>query len=275
MSILLISQTNKQSIYCDIKGNVNKPGVYEIKENYTINDVIKEAGGLKDNSYTNKINNKDDNLEPVKYDTSCINKNSLNIIKDYIKDNYEDNIIECKKDGLLIMLSTTNDIDFNNAEKDIIKILNYLTENELNNKIMISYEKYNTSNDFYLYGEKEKNSDVINWTSEYTPIKSTKIKTDNSSNEVNSKTTKPITSTIKTTQTPTTTTTSKKIIYPININNCSVEDLLNIKGLGEIKAKKIIEYRETNGLFTDIEDIKNVSGIGDVLFNKIKEFIAI
>ena len=144
---------------------------------------------------SNKINNKDDNLEPVKYDTSCINKNSLNNIKDYVKDNYEDNIIECKKDGLLIMLSTTNDIDFNSAEKDIIKILNYLTENELNNKIMISYEKYNTSNDFYLYGEKEKNSDVINWTSESTPIESTKIKTDNSSNEVNSKTTKPITTT--------------------------------------------------------------------------------
>ena len=38
----------------------------------------------------------------------------------------------------------------------------------------------------------EKNSDILNWTNESTPIKSTNIKTDNSSNEVNSKTTKPI-----------------------------------------------------------------------------------
>ncbi len=41
----------------------------------------------------------------------------------------------------------------------------------------------------------EKNSDILNWTNESTPIKSTNIKTDNSSNEVNSKTTKPITTT--------------------------------------------------------------------------------
>ena len=55
LSIIAIS--NKKDIkYCDIKGNVKNPGVYEIKDNYTINDIIKESGGLKDNSYTNNIN---------------------------------------------------------------------------------------------------------------------------------------------------------------------------------------------------------------------------
>ena len=38
----------------------------------------------------------------------------------------------------------------------------------------------------------EKNFDILNQTSESAPIKSTNIKTNNSSNEVNSKTTKPI-----------------------------------------------------------------------------------
>ena len=42
--------------YCDIKGNVNNPGVYEIRENETINDIINKAGGLKKNSYTENIN---------------------------------------------------------------------------------------------------------------------------------------------------------------------------------------------------------------------------
>lgn len=213
MSILLISQTNKQSIYCDIKGNVNKPGVYEIKENYTINDVIKEAGGLKDNSYTNKIN---------------LSKKVVDEMVIYIPTKYE-----------IYKLKESNNCDCSNY----VNVCN----NQLNENIPAK--------------------DTTNMTTTTITTKE-KISTTN-------KTTKPITSTIKTTQTPTTTTTSKKIIYPININNCSVEDLLNIKGLGEIKAKKIIEYRETNGLFTDIEDIKNVSGIGDVLFNKIKEFIAI
>ena len=214
MSILLISQTNKQSIYCDIKGNVNKPGVYEIKENYTINNVIKEAGGLKDNSYTNKIN---------------LSKKVVDEMVIYIPTKYE-----------IYKLKELNNCDCSNY----VNVCN----NQLNENITTK--------------------DTANMTTTTITTKE-KISTTN-------KTSKPITSTIKTTQTPTTTTTtSKKIIYPININNCSVEDLLNIKGLGEIKAKKIIEYRETNGLFTDIEDIKNVSGIGDVLFNKIKEFITI
>lgn len=53
---LLVLNENKNKIYCDIKGNINKPGVYEIKSNYTIQDVIEIAGGLKKNSYTKNIN---------------------------------------------------------------------------------------------------------------------------------------------------------------------------------------------------------------------------
>lgn len=54
LSILTITNNNKE--YCDIKGNVKNPGVYEIKENYKIQDIINLAGGLKKNSYTNNIN---------------------------------------------------------------------------------------------------------------------------------------------------------------------------------------------------------------------------
>lgn len=55
LSILALND-NKNKIYCDIKGNVNNPGVYEIKDNYTIQNIIKDAGGLKKNSYTENIN---------------------------------------------------------------------------------------------------------------------------------------------------------------------------------------------------------------------------
>ena len=53
------------------------------------------------------------------------------------------------------------------------------------------------------------------------------------------------------------------------------KELQNINGVGEAKAKSIIEYREENGLFTTIEDIKNVPGIGDSLFEKIKAYITV
>lgn len=61
----------------------------------------------------------------------------------------------------------------------------------------------------------------------------------------------------------------------ININTASLEELLKISGIGESKAKNIIEYREINGKFKNIEEIKNINGIGDSLFNKIKDNITI
>ncbi len=61
----------------------------------------------------------------------------------------------------------------------------------------------------------------------------------------------------------------------ININTANEEELLKLSGLGESKAKKIIEYREANGNFESIDEIKNVSGIGDALFENIKDKIKV
>lgn len=59
----------------------------------------------------------------------------------------------------------------------------------------------------------------------------------------------------------------------VNINTCTLEELLSINGIGESKAKSIIEYRENAGLFTSKEDIMKVSGIGESLYDKIKDYI--
>lgn len=60
----------------------------------------------------------------------------------------------------------------------------------------------------------------------------------------------------------------------VNINTASFEELTTISGIGESKAKAIIEYRKENK-FTTTEEVKNVSGIGDALFEKIKAFITV
>lgn len=61
----------------------------------------------------------------------------------------------------------------------------------------------------------------------------------------------------------------------VDINTASENELTLLDGIGPSKAKKIIEYRNTNGRFKSIEEIKNVSGIGDKAFEKIKNSIKV
>jgi competence protein ComEA len=66
-----------------------------------------------------------------------------------------------------------------------------------------------------------------------------------------------------------------EITYPININLCSVEELITLPGIGETKAQAIIDYREKNGAFEVIEDILLVHGIGESIFETIKDKITV
>lgn len=61
----------------------------------------------------------------------------------------------------------------------------------------------------------------------------------------------------------------------ISINTATIEELQKIKGIGEVKAKSIIEYRNQNGRFKTIEEITNVNGIGSSTFEKIKNYIKV
>ncbi|MFV0246610.1 MAG: helix-hairpin-helix domain-containing protein [Mycoplasmatales bacterium] len=61
----------------------------------------------------------------------------------------------------------------------------------------------------------------------------------------------------------------------ININTANVLMLSSLPGIGESRAKQIINYRENNGNFVTIDEIKNISGIGEATFNNLKEYIEV
>lgn len=64
-------------------------------------------------------------------------------------------------------------------------------------------------------------------------------------------------------------------IQKVNINTASQTELETLPGIGASTALKIIEYRKETGKFKSIEDIKNVKGIGESKYNKIKELIKV
>ena len=49
-------QTEKQEIYVDISGQVEKPGVYIVSDGTRLYEVIEKAGGLKKNAEMDQIN---------------------------------------------------------------------------------------------------------------------------------------------------------------------------------------------------------------------------
>lgn len=158
--------TKTEMIFVDIKGSVNKPGVYKFNINDRVIDAINKAGGLTKNANTNNIN---------------LSQKLTNEMVVYV---YSDD--EIKKGNNKLTCNTL-------CENNIIEVNNCVE---------------NTNKDL------------------------------------------------------------------ININTATLEELLTLPGIGESKAKSIIEYREENK-FKNVEELMNVNGIGESLFEQIKNKITI
>ena len=61
----------------------------------------------------------------------------------------------------------------------------------------------------------------------------------------------------------------------ISLNTADLSLLMTINGIGEVKAKAILEYRNTHGRFNKIEDIMNISGIKEGMYEKIAPYITV
>ncbi len=61
--------------------------------------------------------------------------------------------------------------------------------------------------------------------------------------------------------------------FKVNINTATKEELMKLPGIGEQMAERIIQHRKVYGEFRRVEDIMNVKGIGQKKFEKIKRYL--
>lgn len=170
--------SNTNNLVVDIKGEIKSPGIYKVDKNTRVIDVIKMAGGLKENA-----------------DTSVINLSK-----------------KITDEMVIIIYSKQEVIDFiETKQKEKIK-LEICIDGEVINGACIKQDT--TSSDTTLNGK-------------------------------------------------------------ININTATIDELKTLPGIGESKAKNIINYRDKNGNFTNTEELKEVEGIGNSIYDQIKDYITI
>lgn len=69
--------------------------------------------------------------------------------------------------------------------------------------------------------------------------------------------------------------TSQTASGKVNINTATLEELMSLTGIGEVRAKAIIDYREVNGNFSSCEDVMKVSGIKESTYAKFADEICV
>lgn len=80
---------------------------------------------------------------------------------------------------------------------------------------------------------------------------------------------KPIT--FETQETDTATTAA----FTVNLNTATAEDLQQLKGIGEVLAGRIIEYRETYGGFRSVEELLDVKGVGQTRLDQWRPYLVV
>ncbi len=274
------------NIYVEIKGEVLTPGVYCVKSNLRIGEVIELAGGLTSEADIDKINQAakiyDEMIIEIPRDlNSDLDKSNLVRIVVEIKGEvinpgiynmyYNSRVIDLiEQAGGFSSIADTSNLDLarvlldgetiivqpqvsDSLNLDSREIYVEITGEVIHPGVYSIPEDYSIQELIYDAGGVTNNCDIskINWNLKL--VLGATIYMPSYEDEV----------------------VVSSDDYLTNINTSDLEKLILLPGIGDILGQRIIDYRAEYGNFLSIEDIMKVSGIKTSIYDQIKEYITV
>ena len=59
----------------------------------------------------------------------------------------------------------------------------------------------------------------------------------------------------------------------LDLNRATLEELMELPGIGAVRAQRILEYRAEHGPFQQASELMNVSGIGEGIFAGLRDLV--
>jgi competence protein ComEA len=61
----------------------------------------------------------------------------------------------------------------------------------------------------------------------------------------------------------------------LDLNKASVGELMALPGIGQVRARAIIAWRDANGPFGRVDDLDRVRGIGPATLDRLRPFVCV
>ena len=65
----------------------------------------------------------------------------------------------------------------------------------------------------------------------------------------------------------------RAVTFPLDLNKAPIEDLMELPGIGEKLAQRMVEYRKSQGGFRSVDELRKVRGIGEKRMERLRPLV--